>query len=507
MTLPETRAGHAAGLLDMLWQHGEDDTVIVHQDDTLTRRELRSMVHQWTRGFSSLGVQPGDRVLLVMPNSVELLVAYYACLAAGLVSVPVNERQAKAEIQRIVDHARPRMVISTEKLQHHFELGSLASRSRLELVIDPPRLGAREPQFDDAWRPQRWPDEQDAMIFYTSGSTGQPKGAVYTHGTLRNNSRIYRAQFDLGPADRSVLVHCMAHNFLFSQLAVPFLDAGGSVQVVDFGSCEQTAEAMQSGATFLAMIPWFAIALFEYCERHKLGRGSLRVCMLGGDRPPDIAFELCRRVFGVPALQNIGMTETNTYAVNMALPELVAEGAAGRPLPEVQIEIRDSDGNRCLSGVSGEIWVRTPARMDRYWNDPIETEKVVREGWLATGDSGHIDGDGLLWFDARIRNIIVCDGDNVYPGEVEKEIARHPHVRQAVVLGLPQERHGEIVAAAVVLHDGCDLAPAEMQKFLETRLSIGKIPSHWSVFEALPASSNGKLDLEAIRQHMQHRKT
>lgn len=482
-------------MLEMLKQFDLNDIVVRAEGLKVRRRQLAVMVADAAHKLRLAGLDPGDRVLLFLPNSLELLVYYYACLADGLISVPVNVRQAPEEIRSICRDSVPALAVCSEMSR-----AALPERLQIRIlvadrIVEPgvPPGAAQFPQ---------WPGHHPAALFYTSGSTGAPKGVLYSHATLRNNSQMCREHYRLTPEDRSVLCHCMAHNFVFSQLCVPLLDAGGCVDITGFGDVAQTAEAIKDGASILKLIPWFAMNLFRYCEEQHIRPPRLRLIMVGGDRVPDDVFEHGRRVMGVGISQNIGMTETNTYSTDLAGSDMSKQGSLGLPLPGVEIDIRDENGASCSQGVKGQIWVRSPANMVAYWRNETATRKTLVNGWVATGDSGHFDGDRVLWFDSRIRHIIIRDGDNIYPAEVERAIARHPAVERVAVVGIPDPAHGESVAAVVVSKPGAELDFSALKDFLAPLISPSKIPGDWLRSERLPLGHNGKVDYAELQKRV-----
>jgi acyl-CoA synthetase (AMP-forming)/AMP-acid ligase II len=482
------------GFLDL-----EDGVAVRHQHGVLTFREFGQLLGVLSARLDDIGLEPGDRVAAILPNSLELLAAYYACLLNGLVLVPINERLTPREAQRTMGHCEPRCLITTPRLAA--EYGDLEDGRSLS-VLPLERVHA---WVSDAERelpvpaPRSWAPDHPAVLFYTSGSTGAPKGALYTHGTLIDNARVYGRGLGITKDDHSVLCHCMASNFVFAQLTVPLLDLGGTVEVVDFGSVEQTLDAVEGGATFLSLIPWFGFQLVEAGRARTMIPNRLRVSAVVGDRVPPSYFESFREVFGVIPSEQLGMTETNVYVTNPLVEGDLRLGSAGTALPEVEIEIRDPFGRAQPVHTEGEIWVNTPAAMKGYWRDPDRTREVMSEGWVATGDAGHLDEDGYLWYSGRIKQIIICDGDNIHPREVEHEIVRHPRVKQACVVGVPHETRGEVVAAAVILEDRSDVLSAEeLTAFLRDRLTGVKIPRSLLILERFPQTANGKLDRKAI---------
>jgi long-chain acyl-CoA synthetase len=296
----------------------------------------------------------------------------------------------------------------------------------------------------------------------------------------------------------------MATNFVFAQLTAPFLDLGGTVEVVDFGSADQTLKAIERGATFLSLIPWFGYQLIEAGRRRPPSLNRLRACAMGGDRIPLGFFDEFREVFGILPREHLGMAETNVYVVNPPEEDRIKVGSVGLPMPDAEVEVRGPQGKRLPIGAEGEIWVKALTLMEGYWEDPDLTEAVLVDGWFGTGDLGHLDEDGYLWFSGRARHLIVCDGDNIHPREIEHEIARHPRVEQACVVGVPDRRRGETVGVALTPEGpDFDLGLEELASYLEHRLTEVKIPKSLVVLKALPETVNGKVDRRAVLSLLQ----
>lgn len=484
-------------MLEMLHRFNPEDIVVVCQEGELKRWQFQKLVSLLVIRFKQLQLEPGARVLIVLPNSLELLVSYYACMAAGLIAVPVNERLAKADISRVFSHAEPELIISLSELSSRMEFVSTYPDCRVECLEN-----LQERLIDDVHAPSlkdKWPDQHNAAIFYTSGSTGEPKGVVYSHKAIREYSRMLRTRFGLNESDRSVICHCLAQNFGFTQLSVPFLDCGGSVHIVDFGDAAQTASALASGVSFLRLVPWFAPGLLEYCQEHETQAPRLRNIIIGGDRVQKSIFTSCREVLGIEAAEMFGLVETNTFCVNPLEATDLKTGSIGLPLPGIELVIKNEAGQQLRAGEIGEIWVKTPALMKEYWRDKRRTESFIRDGWVATGDAAHLDEDGYVWFNARIKNIIIHDGDNIYPSELEREISHFPAVREVVIVGIPDKVHGECVGAAIVTNADMDLDMQNFQRFLRDKLAETKIPRHLLVVNELPQTKVGKNDRDAVK--------
>lgn len=470
-----------------------------HQNGSLTYEAFNRLLGMLTHRLDAIGLSPGDRVAAVLPNSLELLMSYYACLLSGLVFVPINDRLSPREVRAILADAKPGLMITSSTPVANFaDLtdGVASPVLRLDAIHE---WLTDEPPGRSVLARSPWPADHPGVLFYTSGSTGTSKGVLYTHRTLIENSRVFANGLGVTSVDHSVLCHCMASNFMFSQLTIPFLDVGGSVEIVDFGSVEQTLQAIIDGATFLSLVPWFGYQLIEAARTRAPLPNRIRVAEVGGDRVPLSYFYEFEKVFGLLPREHLGMTEANTYTSNPLVEGDLRLGSVGKVLPEVDVEIRDPARHILPARAVGEIWVKTPGRMEAYWADDKKTRKILSAGWVASGDAGYLDEDGYLWLSGRIRHLIICDGDNIYPGEVESQIVFHPLVDRACVFGLAHARRGEVVAAAVILKNReKTLTVTGLEQFLCDRLSEVKIPKALLLLDRFPLTAAGKLDRNAL---------
>lgn len=436
--------------------NNQTDRIAVHfQNGSLRYVQLNALLSRAMAELDALGLSEGARVATILPNSLELLICYYACLLKGVLMVPVNNRLTVSEADAILGHAQPQCLITTSEMfakreqAHGVHPGQVVVWENIHRWLEDAGSFPARPLPD-------WHEERPAILFYTSGSTGKPKGVVYSWRTLTETCRLYREAFSITDQDSSVLCHCFSHNFVLTLLSLPFLDSGGSVHIVDFGSVDQTADALNKGVTFLCVIPWLGYQLLDHFRQHPPGPLQLRSCLVGGDRVPLDFFAEFDEVLDVMPAEMLGMTETNIYVANPLLEGDLRLGSVGRALPENEISIRDSRGNTVCAGTTGEIWVKTPMGMAEYWQNPEQTRRTLSDGWIATGDAGYLDTDGFLWFTGRIKHIIICDGDNIYPKEVENAIGLHPAIAQTCVVGMRHETRGETVAAAIVLDAAAD---------------------------------------------------
>ncbi|MEV5824635.1 class I adenylate-forming enzyme family protein [Spirillospora sp. NPDC052242] len=450
------------------------------------------------------GVRPGDRVAINAANSPEWILAFWAVLAAGGIVVAYNAWWTPAEIEYALGHTEPVLVIADA------ERAARTTGARVLTVEDDvPALAARYPDATLAALGVPEAAEDDpAVILYTSGTSGRPKGAVHTHRNLtsvieyhRFNDALMRAMGVPGdPADRRyLLVLPLFHIASLHNLAVPRL-ATGSAVIMHEGRFDVDAVLgliERERVTNWGAVPTMAHRIVEHGAATKYDLSSLTAFSLA-TAPSSPAFKDRLRAVFPPAkdalVDSYGLTESCT-GVATATPADLAEapGTLGRPVIGVRLEIRDPDGNALPEGVEGEVCVRSAYNMLGYWKDPEATDQAIRaDRWLHTGDIGMVEG-GRLRLTTRRSDLILRGGENVYPAEIENVLAEFPGVRECVVLGVPHADLGQEVMAVVVFADAVP-AEDEVAAFARERLAYYKVPSRWRLTtEPLPRNATGKV--------------
>jgi len=464
---------------------------------SLSYGELHARALQLAAGLRSQGVRPGDRVGYLGKNSVALLEVLFATSCLGGVFVPLNWRLAPAELEDVVLDAG----------LHSLFLDNASS----DAVTERSRQSCREVHVGvpaglfaagALARHERVAADQAALLMYTSGTTGRPKGVVLTHGNLWWNAVNVLLALDFRHDDVSLVVAPMFHIGGLNMTTLLTLQKGGHVVVhAGFEPAAVLEEIERSRVTSIFAVPAMLSALQQEPGWLTRDLSSLRMVVCGGAPvPPPLLRDYLER--GVTVLQGYGMTETapaiTLLAGSQALDKL---GSAGTPVPFTEVRLARRDGGTVqAAGERGEICVRGPNVTPGYWAQPAATAAAIdAEGWLHTGDIGYLDDDGCLYVVDRLKDMVISGGENVYPAEVEAVLHAHPAVRDVAVIGLPDVRWGEAVTAVVVPANGQSPDLEEIRSFASGRLARYKLPLRLELVEQLPRNPAGKVRKDQLR--------
>jgi steroid-24-oyl-CoA synthetase len=496
---------------------GLHDTFLVYEDEEWTFDDV--MVHVDALAHALVhryGVRPGDRVGIAMRNLPEWIISFAAILSVGAVSVSLNAWWVEEEIEFALRDSTPRVLIADA--ERTARAARACSRDGVALVTARLPADAPCPEGADRWEHvvepgAAMPDvevapEMDATILYTSGTTGFPKGAVSTHWALTQTVMSFAARASVVNPSRGAPAPSQ-HPTCFI-LIVPLFHVTGCVAVML--SCfswhyklvmmhrwepERALELIERHrVTAFVGVPtqsWDLVACPNFARYDTSSLGSVG----GGGAPaPPTLVNAVEQSFsrGRPSL-GYGMTETNAYGPGIWGDEYVTHPTStGRvPVLVMDVEVRDDDGRALGPGGVGEIFLKSPTNFRGYWGRPADTADTLRDGWVRTGDIGHVDAEGYLYIEDRVKDMILRGGENIYPAEVEAAIYEHPAVFEAAVFGLADERLGEVVACAVMLRPGATLSEEELHDHLATRVAAYMIPSRVAFTdEPLPRNAPGK---------------
>ncbi|TDI88921.1 MAG: long-chain fatty acid--CoA ligase [Candidatus Dadabacteria bacterium] len=476
-----------------------DEDALISLDTGHTWRELDESSTRLARNYLALGLEPGDRIASLMPNRTALIVHYIACMKSGLIGVPLNYRYMSPEIDHalevsgasaLIAHAERAKDISNCKNVSKLPLGTIsygakdsASPSFEELVtndIEGVELLAPDPN-------------SPAFIFFTSGSTGPAKGVTHSYESLRWMFGSCAEGFEMNGDDTILSGSSISHigGFIFSFMA---LSKGARVLVARrFDPDEIIPLLRENRPTVLCMIP---AAMFRVIRDHGATREdftTIRLCRSGSDSVP---LELEREFMdltGHPIDEGYGSSEIGLATLNPP-SGVIKMGSIGPPLQGFVFSIRDEDGNELQTGEDGNAWIKTKSLMVGYWENPEATKKVITDGWFNVGDVLRADEDGYLWFKGRKKQIIVHDGSNICPQEVEGALLEHEAVELAGVVGIHDVMHGENVRAFITVREGARQPKVmELIKFARERVGY-KAPEDIVILQEMPLNPTGKID-------------
>lgn len=499
-------------------QEQPDATALLFEDSATTFAELDAASSRVAQALLRLGVGMGDRVGIISQNRPEFYEALIGCSKLGAICVPISWRLTGAEMLHPLDDAGVRILIAGG--QEYAALAGAATRlSALEhvLVLDdrpghPPATSFQEARDSAAPEdPNVIADQSDvALIFYTSGTSGRPKGVMVTEGALAqhlaNGADVWGFDDDSVNLQALPLFHVGGCCWGFASW-----HAGACNVLLPDAHPERIVDAIaKHGVTHAFFVPTLLGAVLRdpSCTPERLK--SLRALIYGGSPITEDLLRSALNVLDCKFYGGYGLTESTASVTLLPPEEHVVDGpaahrirSAGKPYPGVELRIVDPDNLAELpSGRVGEIWLRTPKLMKGYWGRPADTSKAVTtDGWLRTGDAGHVDTDGFLYVSDRIQDMIISGGENIYPAEVENAISSHPGVREVAVIGVPDPRWGESVVAFVVPQPDHPLESEDLVAFAGRTLARFKLPRVIEFVDDLPKNASGKVLKRELRAH------
>lgn len=480
-----------------------DHLAYIYLDEAVTWFELDRRVNAIAAGLRTRGIRPNDVVAICAhdgPVQIEML---FVAARMGVVRVGLNTRFAQSEIEKLANHANPKLIIVEDELKHLIgdyspEFGIISAgdgqclRSDYEDLLD----------FDTEFTAPPVSDADIAQICYTTGSTGNPKGAIWRHSAIVNAMGF--TLLDLGLGEDDVYLHCLpaagvpsvlaTWNVIpgFTNVIMPGFDPELALDLIDKYRCSSTL-----------WVPTMLTAVCVAAEKKPRNVSSMRKILYGSAPSTPALIRRVSKVFdGVDIEQIYGSTEGAGGWYTKLTPadhqraledkvELLT--SCGRPMIHAQLMVVDDDGHACAPGEVGEICVSGSFMMDGYFKEEELTNQVIDEGWLHTGDMGRIDEEGYLYLVDRKKFMIITGGYNVYPIEVENEIVEHPSVSEACVFGIPDEKWGEAIHAAVVVNEGMKASEEEIIAWCRENLTKFKVPKSVEFRDNLICGATGKV--------------
>jgi long-chain acyl-CoA synthetase len=479
-----------AGLLTASAARHADRAALRLGDGEITYAQLDEGAARMAGLLAARGIGPDDRVAVMLPNVPQFAAAYYGVLRLGAVVVPMNPLLKRREVRFLLEDVGARAIFVLEGLHEHAQAGAQDTGAECFALPFAPWDAAfadAAPEPAVAAREGR----DTAVVLYTSGTTGTPKGAELTHASLGRNSEIAAGLFDVRPG--SVLLGALPlfHSFGQTCCLNTAIRGGGCLTLLPRFDPREALEALANHGVGICLgVPTMYSAMLEHAEG---AFEHLRVCISGGSAMPVDVLHAVEEAFGCPLLEGYGLSETSPVA-SFNQPGFERKpGSIGTPLVGVEMRIVDDEDRPLPVGEVGEILIRGHNVMKGYWRQPEATAEALRGGWMHTGDLGRVDEDGYFFIVDRKKDMIIRGGLNVYPREIEEVLHEHPAVREAAVLPVPHPLLGEEVGAAVRLHAGAEASPRELRTFVRDEIAAYKYPRHVWFVDALPLGPTGKV--------------
>jgi long-chain acyl-CoA synthetase len=480
-------------LADSASRHKERPAILAG-DRVISYAELDDMSARVASFLAARGLAAGGRAGLMLPNVPEFCILGYGILRAGGTVVPMNPLLKQREVEYYLRDSGAQLLFAAADSPGEPAEGAAAAGAEfvpagaadlsalLRAQLPAPGVASRA-------------DDDTAIILYTSGTTGQPKGAELSHANLRSNALVTESTLlGLGPSD--VVMGCLPlfHSFGLTCGLNAAVHAGAALALLprfDPGQALAVIEDFQ--VTVFEGVPTMYAALLHHPDRDRYDTSSLRVCVSGGAPLPVELLRGFEETFGTIILEGYGLSETSPVA-SFNHPDRVRKpGSIGTPVRDVQMRLVAPDGTDVPDGEVGEIAIRGPNVMKGYWGRPDATREAVPDGWLRTGDLARQDSDGYFFIVDRKKDLVIRGGFNVYPREIEEVLYEHPAVAEAAVIGIPHPTLGEEIGAAAALKPGASATPDELRDFVKARVAAYKYPRHLWLVDTLPKGPTGKI--------------
>jgi fatty-acyl-CoA synthase len=487
------------------WALYQPDKIAVEEADsqrTLTYGALNAAGDEIATQFQQRGFVKGDRIVVLSDFTIELVSLFTAGQKHGFTMVPVNYRLSPAEISYLVDNADPVLILTTAHYQHLLEAVSPTYQSKiqsfdfLEEILTRVQNGYRPAAFDAV----ALQDDDAAFILFTSGTTGFPKGALYTHGMLFWNSINTAISLILNNESRTINFMPPFHTGGWNVLLTPFLHHGAYICLTKKFEPVKVLELLQSkDITIFMGVPTMLRMMAETDTFADARFPNLLYVIVGGEAMPIPLIETWDAK-GVPVRQGYGLTEVGPNITSLHQRDAIRKkGSIGRANFYVQTYIAKEDGSRALPGEQGELWLKGPMTMPGYWNNPEASKHAFKDGWFCTGDVVIEDEEGYLFVVDRLKNMFISGGENVYPAEIERHLAAYPGVAEVVVIGVPDPKWGE-VGLAFIRFNGDPPAQEEIIAWCRERIAKFKIPKHFRFVGEIPKNDAGKINRLALKK-------
>jgi acyl transferase domain-containing protein/acyl-CoA synthetase (AMP-forming)/AMP-acid ligase II/ubiquinone/menaquinone biosynthesis C-methylase UbiE/acyl carrier protein len=478
---------------------------LIFEEESFSYSDIDEMSNRVANALVDKGISRGDRVALFLPNIPSFVIVYLGIQKMGAIAVSINSTLKTEEIKFILDDSGAKVIVTTETLRRHVPANELPLLN-LVLIAEGAAFGSDIALSE--WMAEASPKAQavdmahddPAAILYTSGTTGFPKGATLSCGNVVSNVQTCVEAFKIRPEDRILLFVPMFHNFGQNAALNPCLEAGATLVLHREFEIEPILKSIvNNSVTTFYGVPTIYTLLYDQASVEQL-RSVRRYISAAATLPLEMARKWHDK-FGVVINEGYGLTENSLACFNDCLKS--KPGSVGLPLTGVEMKIVDADGNEVAPGELGEVTISGPNVMLGYWNRPVETAEVIKDGWFHTGDIGKMDDDGYFYIVDRVKDMVNVGGTKVYPSEIENILYQHPAVLEAAVYGVPEALLGEQVIANIILKPGEEVTREEIIAFCGHNMADFKVPSQINLVDSLPKGRTGKILKKVLREQFQ----
>ncbi len=463
-----------------------DDTEVSYGLTDEATARLAGLLHE-------KGVVRGDRVGVMLPNVPYFAICYYGALRMGAVVVPMNVLLKRREVAFYLQDSETKILFAWEAFEEDALAGAQDAGAECVIVRTgefEQSLGAADPQRELV----ETADDETAVILYTSGTTGTPKGAELTHSNLLRNCEVARGLFEMGSEAMTLGALPLFHSFGQTCALNATIAAGGTLTLIPRFEPAKALEIIQRDrVSVFEGVPTMYGAMLHHPAASEFDTSTLELCASGGSAMPVELMRGFEEAFACKVLEGYGLSETSPIASFNHPDRERKPGSIGTPIEGVEMKVVDDEGREVEHGEVGEIAVRGHNVMKGYWKAPDATAEVIRDGWFYTGDMAQVDEDGYFFIVDRKKDMIIRGGYNVYPREIEEVLYEHPAVREAAVIGMAHDELGEEIGAAVALKDGADASAQELRDYVKEQVAAYKYPRRVWFVDELPKGPTGKI--------------
>ncbi|MEO0899401.1 MAG: o-succinylbenzoate--CoA ligase [Bacteroidota bacterium] len=452
------------------------------------------------------GLQQGDRLAILCENCADMVFLFGAAQKTGIILVPINWRLSPSEVIFMIKDCQASGLLAhqkfLDKLNAHQESKSLNTQLKFARAIEDLSMEVENFHLNDHLLSPIIVEEEDPVfILYTSGTTGFPKGAIYTHKMLLWNSINTALRLDITSQDRTLNVMPLFHTGGWNVLLTPFLHRGAfTILMQGFEPQEVLACLSQEEVTIFMGVPTMLNMMKDQATFDSVLMDKLRYMIVGGEAMPIPLIETYHKK-GIPIRQGYGMTEAGPNLTSLNHHDAIRKiGSIGKPNFYIETKIVDEAGKECGDNIAGELLIRGPIVTPGYWDNEEATQRSIKDGWLYTGDMARRDEEGFIYIVDRIKNMFISGGENVYPAEVERVLMTHPAIGECAVVPIPDLKWGECGRAFIKLDQTKEISATELKSFCQDKLAKFKIPKEFVILDELPKIGSGKIDRKSLKE-------